>query len=499
MTKGETMDLEHILFEKFSYTSFRTGQKEIIESVLEGQDTLALLPTGSGKSLCYQLPGYILPGAVLIVSPLISLMQDQVEQMKVRGEKRAVALNSFLSPEEKSFVLKNLHFFKFIYISPEMLQSELIIRKLQEIEISLFVIDEAHCISQWGYDFRPDYLELGKIRKLAGNPPILALTATAGEEVRRDIKKYLYMEEAKEYIYSTDRHNIAVSVIHAANYAEKREQLFDLVGRLEGPGILYFSSKKLADETAAEINRRFLGPAASYHADLDPEMRILLQQQFLYDELKIMCATSAFGMGINKENIRYIIHFHPPLTVEAYVQEIGRAGRDGKKSLAILLFSEDDLFLQQQLIAGELPTEQQIDAFCKWLEKNQFKPVEWDRIEETYSGMGGYSEVQWRLLCKFYTKMHNRSSFPQAMKKFVDQRLQIKNKKLNEMISFIHHQGCKREKLLRFFNEEKEQPIENCCDYCGIDFSFYEDRNHAVQNKVSFQWKKRLGEIFKRM
>lgn len=482
------MDLEKLLYEKFSYTQFRKGQKEIIQSVLNRQDTLALMPTGTGKSLCYQLPGYIMEGIVLIISPLLSLMQDQVEQMKVRGEKRVVAINSFLSMGERKQVLKHIQKYKFIYISPEMLQNKFILQTLKSIQVALLVVDEAHCISQWGYDFRPDYLELGKIREQLSNPVTLALTATAREDVQKDIKKYLHIENAAEYIYSMDRPNIALKVIKVPDYETKKQEMFQLISRLKGPGILYFSSKKLADEMAKELNERSLGPAAAYHSGVAQEMRILLQQQFLYDELNVMCATSAFGMGVNKENVRYVIHFHPPVNLESYLQEIGRAGRDGEKSIAILLYTNDDAHFQRQLLETEYPTELQLDYFCRLQhEQNNTNLTEIPQ---------GFTDVQWRLLWKFYHNSQNEAEFKKKILSFIQKRLIIKQNKLQEMNDWILHEGCRRERMLSYFQESKREDIENCCDNCGIDLSLYQHDEKTNSPSTKLEWRKRLNEIF---
>src|SRR3954463_3298693 len=241
------MELEILLKKHFGYSTFRNGQKEVITSVLSGQHTLAMLPTGTGKSLCYQLPGYILSGQTLIISPLLSLMQDQVEQMKRLGEKRVVALNSFLSVADRNKVLRHLQEYKFIFISPEMLRVPFVISILEQLTISLFVIDEAHCISQWGYDFRPDYLKLGEVRCKLGKPLTLALTATATKQVIQDIIHSLQLEECKQILFSVDRPNIILSVEKIENFQEKWTVLHNYISRFTGPGIVYFSSKKVAE------------------------------------------------------------------------------------------------------------------------------------------------------------------------------------------------------------------------------------------------------------
>ncbi|WP_335869758.1 RecQ family ATP-dependent DNA helicase [Bacillus sp. 2205SS5-2] len=464
------MDLNHELKKHFGYSSFRKGQEEIIQSVLDGQDTLAVLPTGTGKSICYQLSGYLMTGSVLVISPLLSLMQDQVEQMKASGEKHVVAINSFLSFEEKRRAISYLHSYKFIYISPEMLTNEEILSKLKEMSIALFVIDEAHCISQWGPDFRPDYLKLGRVRKTLNSPVTLALSATATEKVRQDIVMTLDIEKAAERISSVDRPNIGIIVEKVETYDAKVDRLKSLISELEKPGIVYFSSKKVADEMARLLNERDGIQASSYHAGLDQEQRILIQQQFLINQLNVICATSAFGMGINKEDVRFVIHFHFPSSIESYLQEIGRAGRDGQNSIALLLYLAGDEQLPQRLIELEYLSKEQIYAYME---------------ESSYSlnqkaQLLGLSEIHQRLL-KYYeselkignTDDFDLKSFSQNVEDVMRDRFKQKQDDLSYVIQWAHGQSCRRESILTYFGENLRSNVNPCCDVCGVDLSLY--------------------------
>ncbi|KQL20307.1 RecQ family ATP-dependent DNA helicase [Cytobacillus solani] len=494
------MKLEEHLKKYFNYTTFRTGQKEVISSILEGNHTIAMLPTGTGKSLCYQLSGYLLKGQVIIISPLLSLMQDQTEQLMMNGEKRVIAFNSFLTPQERKQALSQLNTYKFIFLSPEMLKSDFILNRLRELQIALFVIDEAHCISQWGYDFRPDYLKLGDFRRKLGNPLTLALTATATPEVKEELISSLSLKNWNEYIYSVDRPNIVLAVEVIDSYHDKSDRLVELVQNLEGPGIVYFSSKKMAEKMTIHLKQNGIDRVMAYHGGMEQENRVLIQQQFLHDQLDVICATSAFGMGINKENIRYVIHFHMPLQLESYLQEIGRAGRDGMKSIALLLYSPGDEQLPFQLAEGELPSEAQLDFVYHLLEEKNNSINDLGELENELISLSGLTEVQWRVVADYLfgnTKEPMQQRYVQ-LKVFINERLQVKRKKINDMLIWTQAQlnGCRRKNILKYFKEDKTIEIDDCCDQCGIDLTvFYpKTKNHKTADNF-FDWKKHLAKI----
>ncbi|GGJ59964.1 ATP-dependent DNA helicase RecQ [Anoxybacillus voinovskiensis] len=480
------MHLEQRLYETFGYRTFRLGQKEIIEDVLAKNDVLAMLPTGGGKSVCYQLPGYVLSGSVLIVSPLVSLMEDQVQQLKMRGEKRVIALNSFLPDEMKKRALANLQHFRFIYASPEILQSPLWQKALKQIAISLFVVDEAHCISQWGHDFRPDFLKLGAIRRELGNPPCLALTATATKDVRNDIIETLQLTNVRQHLYSVDRPNIAIQVECVDSVDEKLARVLHYAKTLQGPGMIYASSRQWTEVLARKLEAEGIEGVAYYHGGMDSEQRMLVQHQFLCDQLQLVCCTNAFGMGVNKENVRYVVHFHLPSQLEAYVQEIGRAGRDGKNSLAILLYTHGDEDMVQSLIEAELPTEEQVRLFMAY--------------GNDVRSMVEINEVQWRLLHymveKERTKARTVEEIIANIQAAIEARKHWKRSKLRQMRSFLFQPFCLREQIVSYFEQRLEKKPAHCCNRCTFSLDSYQFKRQDEPVRAFRGWEEELKRMF---
>lgn len=471
--------IRSILLNQFGYTHFREGQEEAILASLAGKDTLVMLPTGTGKSICYQITGYCLDGIVLIVSPLLSLMQDQVDQMKLMGEKKVTAINSLMGSQERKWVLSHLNEYKFIFLSPEMLQQNYIIAKLKNVAISMLVIDEAHCISQWGMDFRLEYLGLGMVRRELNNPLTMALTATATDMVREEILTSLFLEQKKttQILYSVDRPNIALTTINCHN--DKDDQLLKQIENLSKPGIIYFSSKKKADMTALWLKEKTTYTIESYHSDINNEDKIKIQQQFIQNEVEIICATSAFGMGINKENIRFVIHYHIPGNVESYLQEVGRCGRDGKQSIAILLFEAGDQFLQKRLQEQSLPNNAMLDY-----------AYHHGRVHER-----SCSETQQQIIENY---LKTGTPIDEAKSQVKKRELQ-KARQLEYMVEYSQTTQCKREFLLYYFNEKLIEKPLYCCSSCGLNEEFYNqvrEKDVATDLIETKGWEEKITKLF---
>ncbi|MCF1429944.1 MAG: DNA helicase RecQ [Shewanella sp.] len=379
----------------FGYRSFRAGQQDVVERIYRGEDCLVIMPTGGGKSLCYQLPALMLPGLTVVVSPLISLMKDQVDSLTQTGVSAAF-LNSTLPREQTLEIYRQLRMgeIKLLYVSPERLLGGDFMERLQSLNVSLFAIDEAHCISQWGHDFRPEYAALGRLRLEFPQIPLMALTATADQATRKDICDRLGIQPYV-LLSSFDRPNIRYTVAEKLNAANQLRQFIE--SQNGASGIIYCGSRRRVDEVAQRL--RLQGyRAEGYHAGMAQEERASVQERFIKDQLDIVVATVAFGMGIDKSNVRYVVHYDIPKSIEAYYQETGRAGRDGMEAEAFMLFEPADIGRVRHLIEQQQPGPQQ----------------------------------------------------------------QVEHHKLNSMAAFAEAQTCRRQVLLHYFDESASQPCGNC-------------------------------------
>ena len=385
-----------ILQTVYGYDSFRSQQEEIINDVISGQDCFVLMPTGGGKSVCYQIPAIIRPGTAIVVSPLIALMQDQVSALQTNGVSAAY-YNSSLDAQSAEQVLSQLHSgqLDLLYVSPERLLNQSFIQRLQSLPIALFAIDEAHCISQWGHDFRPEYRQMGALREWFSQVPFIALTATADRATRQDIIDKLQFHQPKIHVSSFDRPNIRYRVLEKSQ--PMKQLLTFLESHQKSSGIVYALSRKRVEEVAEKLKAEGIN-AKAYHAGLPAEIRHNVHQQFIRDEVDIVVATVAFGMGIDKPNVRFVVHYDLPKNIEGYYQETGRAGRDGLASEALLLFGMQDVATAKHFVENVTDEEQR----------------------------------------------------------------RLENFKLSSMVDFAEAQTCRRNVLLNYFSEPSHKPCGNC-------------------------------------
>lgn len=492
-------DLREALQRWFGFSSFRLAQEEIIRRVLAGENLLVVMPTGSGKSLCYQLPALLLPHLTVVISPLIALMKDQVDALTQRLPQAATFINSSIPLEEQARRLRAALAgqYKMLYVAPERFRLANFARALTRATVSLFVVDEAHCISEWGHDFRPDYLYLREVIPRLNHPPVLALTATATPDVQADIIRQLNVSRMDRLITGFNRPNLSFEVRYAPDEKAKLRHLKRILEEIPGCGIIYAGTRReteeVADFVAAVGHRR----AVFYHAGLPPEQRTRVQEAFMGGEVEIVAATNAFGMGVDKADLRFVIHCTLPGTLEAYYQEAGRAGRDGRLSRCLLLYSPSDRALQEFLIDNDAPTLEELREMLRHIRQACF-----DRTaviaSETLEQLTGLRDVQVRVGLKQLEEMgvlthlgdaaEGMTLELQAFEISTEQareneeatrrRRALKHRKLKAMIRYAETSGCRRQFILNYFGDTSPPEAEGlCCDNHVVALAVQEDQD----------------------
>ncbi len=473
------MNIDIALEKVFRLTTFRVGQREVIQAAVTGQDVLGVMPTGAGKSLTYQLPAVLGTGLTVVVSPLIALMRDQVASLEKLGVK-AVALHSGLSEEEQIQALQKASSVKMLYLAPERLRSKMVLEHLAKISITRLVVDEAHCVSQWGHDFRPDYQLLFEARVALGNPPVTAVTATATREVQRDIALSLQLQNPYTIVTGFDRPNLAYRVLEVLGEASKLEALRDLITRMPKPGLVYAGTRREAEDLALEL--RGMGIKAScYHAALETSTRNAVQDAFKHGKLEVVIATNAFGMGVDKKDVRFVIHYRIPGTLEAYYQEAGRAGRDGKPSQCWLLFDAKDRDLQAHFIETSTPTQHELKRLWAYFhaardEQNQVSirvmdlernlSIPSNKIRVAYNHLETVGALERLAAQAGFLRARIAETAPNFKVKALEDLKAHKTLMLEQILGFAAGKTCRAVCILEYFGETTSLKACGQCDVC---------------------------------
>lgn len=479
-------DAQAALERHFGFAHFREGQAEVIGTVLSGRDVIVVMPTGGGKSLCYQLPALLFPGTTLVISPLIALMKDQVDALNAR-DIPATFINSSLSLDEQRARVRQMiqGAYRLVYVAPERFRNARFVEALKAVKIALFAVDEAHCISQWGHDFRPDYTRLREAIAGLGRPQVIALTATATPAVRKDISEQLALRDAASFIAGFDRPNLTLRVVPCKGDRVRLAHALRIAQQAGGAGIIYASTRKAVEEVSWQLQQQGL-KIEGYHAGLSEERRTRIQDRFMGGDLTAIVATNAFGMGIDKHDLRFVTHYNLPGSVEAYYQEVGRAGRDGLPSVCTLLFNYVDTRTHEFFIDGSYPPPEAIRAVYACLLGAGREVVELS-AKEIGARIGVKNEMMINSALVFLEKAghiergySDHPEFGGSGVKMLDRaptdtlrvdwhdlarRRAAEERKLREMVNYAYHEECLRQFIVHYFGDCKQ--VAHCrCSNC---------------------------------
>lgn len=479
-TTKKTARIRQVAQEVFGYDRLRPGQSEAVQSLLDGHDTLVVLPTGLGKSAIYQIAGLLRPGATVVVSPLIALQRDQIEALAEQEAGKAAVVNSSIPAAHRKAAFDDLENdeLEFLFLAPEQFGDEQVLNQLQAAQPSLFIVDEAHCISEWGHDFRPSYLRLGAVVEALGHPPILALTATASPPVREEIVERLGMHEPRIIVSGIDRPNIWLGVEKFSDEAAKERALLERVQQAEKPGIVYVGTKQHAENLAEALNAAGI-KAAYYHAGLKTQERNRVQASFMSDEVDVIVATIAFGMGVDKPNVRFVFHYDISASVDAYYQEVGRAGRDGQEAQARLFYNPGDIKLHRFFAGSGQIGERELLQVIEAMPDEGDTPLTAQRLSEET----GLSQLKVTTALNRLAELGQVEILPTgeiarredeaALDEKVEQALlaqenyrQFKQSRLEMMRSYAETSECRRTYLLNYFGEDADGRC-GFCDNCA--------------------------------
>ncbi|HEY0755323.1 MAG TPA: ATP-dependent DNA helicase RecQ [Ktedonobacteraceae bacterium] len=469
--------LRRITRDKMHFDALRPGQETAIQALLEGHDTLAVMPTGSGKSFIYQAAALLIAGPTVIISPLIALQMDQVEAIEDQSMGEVALLNSTLSAAEweEAFAVLKGGKLEFLFLTPEQLSNQETLQRVREAKPALFVVDEAHCISEWGHDFRPGYARLGAIIEALGHPRVLALTATASQPVRDEIVERLGMHKPSIVVQGFDRPNLWLGVEKFYDEGDKKRALTERIAQAEKPGIVYVGTRKHAEELAEHL-RTQNRTAVAYHAGMKAKERVKAQTAFMQDEIEVIVATTAFGMGVNKGNVRFVYHYEISDSVDAYYQEIGRAGRDGAQAKVILFYNSKDLGLRSFLTSSGKVAVDEVEMVARVVHEHggisdprvlkEELDISQTRLTQVLSYLEELEVVQILFdgKVKPYKKPANLNAIANEAVRFHENRRQVVRSRLAMMQGYAEVASCRRKYLLNYFGEELDKP----CGFCDI-------------------------------